>query len=278
MDAEHWHVAHHPRGPLARYARRLVAYGMAGGQPGTHLGMPSGALTLVVSLDEPLRLTDPGRAETTSRETCLAGLDTRATVIHHDGSWRGVQLDLRPSAPRAFFGVPAGELARSSVELAEVLGATADRLRDRLQDATSPQDALRLVDAAFDRPTDGGRARPEVAEAWRLIGVRGGRVRVAEVARHVGWSVRHLEQELSREVGLRPSEVVRLRRFESAHRLVRDPAIRLADVASRCGYADQAHLAREWRTFTGESPSSWRRRELAYVQAIDTDLALPSSP
>ncbi|MBY6365703.1 hypothetical protein HQ604_00785 [Rhodococcus corynebacterioides] len=36
---------------------------------------------------------------------------------------------------------------------------------------------------------------------------------------------------------------------------------RLADVAARCGFYDQAHLAREWRALAGSAPSVWRRDE-----------------
>jgi AraC-like DNA-binding protein len=45
----------------------------------------------------------------------------------------------------------------------------------------------------------------------------------------------------------------------------------LADVAADCGYADQQHLAREWRALAGCSISTWLDEELPFVQdAVDT--------
>ncbi len=31
----------------------------------------------------------------------------------------------------------------------------------------------------------------------------------------------------------------------------------IAGVAAQCGYFDQAHLIRDWRQFTGLSPTNW---------------------
>jgi AraC-like DNA-binding protein len=45
-------------------------------------------------------------------------------------------------------------------------------------------------------------------------------------------------------------------RFDRAIRLALDGA-RLADVAYRAGYADQAHLSREVRALAGLSPSEY---------------------
>ena len=40
----------------------------------------------------------------------------------------------------------------------------------------------------------------------------------------------------------------------------------LAEVAAECGYADQAHLAREWSELAGCSPTTWLREEFPFLQ------------
>lgn len=277
MDGRHWHTEHRPAGPLGRYATRAVAYGMSGGPPGRHVGMPSRSLTLVVALDEPLTITQPDEDGTTRLASCLAGLATRPTTIHHEGRWRGIQLDLRPSAARALFGIPAAAIVERSHELGDVVGPVAVELRERLQSTHSAPEMFAVLASTFAaRWDETALPRPEVAEAWRVIASARDAVSVAGLARQVGWSVRHLQHEFRAEVGLTPSQVLRLRRFERAHALVRHPDRRLADVAAAAGYADQAHLAREWKSFTGMTASAWRTQELAYVQAMDQDLAVAS--
>jgi AraC-like DNA-binding protein len=56
-------------------------------------------------------------------------------------------------------------------------------------------------------------------------------------------------------------------RFEQAvDRLKRRPVTRLADLAADLGYADQAHLTREWQALAGCSPRQWMAEELPFVQ------------
>jgi AraC-like DNA-binding protein len=69
------------------------------------------------------------------------------------------------------------------------------------------------------------------------------------------------------ECGLAPKEYQRVARFEASRAVVgRRP---LAEVAAVCGYADQAHLAREWAALAGCPPSTWLREEFPFLQDLD---------
>jgi AraC-like DNA-binding protein len=275
------HYSHSFAAPLDRYVRLAVGYRHAGAAPGVHVGLPSGALTLVVPFGEPLVLSGGGLPWPTPFDGVLAGLATAPTLIHHDGHQHGLQLGLTPAGARAVFGMPAAELAERSVELEAVVGRVAGSLRDELEGyATWPARFAaveRVVRALMNRSEGRRDAAPELSEAWRLIRHGHGLTPVAVVASHVGWSSRHLEQRFRGEFGITPKSAVRLIRFERSVAAARDPRRRLADVAAECGYADQAHLAREWRDLAGRPPSRWRvEDDLAFVQD-DAEAALAAS-
>ncbi len=265
------HYTHTFGPPLDRFVTLAVGYRYAGGPPGVHVGMPSGALTLVVPFDEPLRLSGAGLTAPTPFDGVLAGLATGPTLIHHDGHQHGLQLGLTPSGARAVFGMPAAELAESSVQLEDVVGRVARSLREELEGYATWAERFAAVERVarglMSRHEWGRDAVPEVGQAWRLIRRGGGRTPVAGVASDVGWSTRHLEHRFRSEFGITPKAAVRITRFERSVDAARDPRRRLADVAAECGYADQAHLAREWRDLAGLPPSRWRvEDDLAFVQ------------
>ena len=73
-------------------------------------------------------------------------------------------------------------------------------------------------------------------------------------------SVRTLQRVAHRTVGMPPAAMIRRRRLqEAAQRIRDDPDAVLADVAAELGYADQAHLANDFRTVLGLTASSYRR-------------------
>ena len=111
----------------------------------------------------------------------------------------------------------------------------------------------------------GSRLPGDLAHAWGVLAARRGRIRVAELAREVGWSRRHLVNRFVGEFGLAPRDVARLHRFGVAQTHARS-GVPWAEVAASAGYADQAHLAREFRVLAGQSPTQWRAESFPIVQ------------
>ena len=262
-------VPHRPHPALRGLVADAVGYAQEGLAPGTHRGLPSPTLTLVVTLDEPLDVAaHPDPAQAPGRyDALLGGLHTTPALIRHPGRQSGLQLSLTPLGARRLLGAPAGELAALDVHPADVLGPAGTELVERVRAAHGWAARFTAVEEVLRRAAGAVDPAPEVAEAWRLTVAGGGRLRVAEVARRVGWSERHLTTRFRAETGLGPKEAARVVRFDRARRaLAARPRPDLAGLAAATGYADQAHLTREWRAFTGLSPLRWLAAEIGFVQ------------
>jgi AraC-like DNA-binding protein len=273
-----------PSARLRPYIAHYSGYRLAGVEPGRHRGLPSPYLTLILTLDDPLMLAahpDPSQ-QPASYDALVGGLHTRPATIVHDGRQSGVQVSLHPLGAPVLLGVPAGELAGADLPLDAVLGAAAEPLRATLLEEPTWPARFRRLNRAFEQLMDGGPGRsrvdragrdtPELAEAWRLLRRTGGRIAVRDLAHHVGWGERHLLDRFRRDVGLTPSQVARVVRFDLARRRLfgtaRSGALPcLADLAADHGYFDQAHLAREFRDLAGCSPTRLLAEELRFVQA-----------
>ncbi len=259
-----------PAPALRRYVSTYHGYRQDRGEPGTHQGLPSRNLTLVLSLAEPVEVVgmpDPA-ARPEGFQALVGGLHARPAVIAYDGLQYGIHVDLTPWAASALLGVPAGALAGGVFHLAEVMGAPGRELLERVVEAPDWAARFGALDAVLlARVGPPPRVAPEVAHAWDVLCASGGKTPVAAVAEEVGWSRRHLAQRFGAELGLSPKTAARVLRFERSRGLLvsrRRP--RLADVAATAGYADQAHLTREWREIAGLPPTEWLAAELPFVQ------------
>jgi len=70
----HEHVVGRVSARLAPFVSSLHGYPIEGLPVGTHVGLPSRSLTLVLSLAEPLQMSVPGEPERVSIASVLGGL------------------------------------------------------------------------------------------------------------------------------------------------------------------------------------------------------------
>ena len=273
------HCGRAPAQPLRPYVAWYTGYRQRGMPPARHRGLPSPFLTLIFTLDEPLTVLahpDPGQPPG-DFGTLLGGLHSAPALIAHGGAQSGIQVALRPLGARALLGMPAGELAELDVPAETVLGGVCAELRARTLTAVGWRDRFAVLDEILLRLAGQWRTgrpqppAPEIRWAWCQLLKSGGTMRVSDLAAGTGWSGRHLASRFRTEIGLTPKTAARVIRFSRARnflvRHIADQEHRLADLAAACGYFDQAHLAREFRSLAGCPPSQWLTEEFRNVQA-----------
>jgi AraC-like DNA-binding protein len=256
-----------------------VGYQSQDAVPQLHRGLPSPYLTLIFSLDGPVvggETPEHARSRDAHRtEIVVGGLHQRPVYVLQPSHETGVQMAVHPLAARALLGVPASELTQMD-HGADVLGAAAVEMHERLREQESWPRRFEML-AAFlrQRAEDAGRCaevRPEVAEAWKWMAWHGGAGSLDGMARHVALSRRQLTTLFRQEVGASPKQVSRVMRFERAQRVVTRAVADgsppdLSQIAARCGFYDHSHLVRDFRQYTGLSPSGWIAEEHRNIQA-----------
>ncbi|MBP2368776.1 helix-turn-helix domain-containing protein [Pseudonocardia parietis] len=256
MDAEY--VPARPPAALRRYVLRYLGYREHSPVPVRRRQAPAAGVALILGF-HPMTLSGPALGP--ARAAAFAGAMSDTWVLtEFTGPQAGVQVDLTPLGMFMLLGgqvLPTGGVPALDQLSDPVLAA----LPDRLAAAPGWAERFALVSGVLaDRLLDvrARRPAPEVVHAWDRLAATGGRVTVGRLAAETGWSRRHLQARFSAQVGLAPRTAGRVLRFAAASRLVGGGRIPLAEVAVTCGYADQAHLSREFRALAGTTPSSYR--------------------
>ena len=170
-----------------------------------------------------------------------------------------VQVDLTPLGAARFFGGEAKDLTGQVIDMASTrpFGERAESLHDQLFCTPGWDTRFNLVER-FLAPRFVHAARAPVWAAWAHLAAG---LSVAETARRIGWSTRHLSTRFRNETGVRPITAARMMRFRRARILATSKdATGWTDVAAAAGYADQSHLIRDFREFAGSTPASWARQ------------------
>jgi AraC-like DNA-binding protein len=184
------------------------------------------------------------------------------SVVEGDCAPSYLEVWLAPLGAYRLLGLPIEAISGQIVDLADVFGASGRRLGERLREAPAWHQRFALLDEALLRRLERGpRPSPEVARAWQRLVTTAGAAPIGRIAAEVGWSHKQLITRFRQQIGLAPKTAARLVRFEGVLRRLDAPrSLDWGQVAADAGYADQAHLIREFRQFTGTTPTDFLAR------------------
>ncbi len=194
-------------------------------------------------------------------ELLLVGTMTRAAVFDLPQGWfLGVRF--RPGMAPSLTHLPGKESVDQRLPLAEVWGAKAIHLSERLLVSSSIKESIALIEAELTaelKNQSGNRRSANSAQrVLQWAEEARGIVRVDDLADLSGLSTRQLRRLCLDLTGLTPKQLCRAIRFRYA--AVQAQLARRgewAQVALDCGYYDQAHFINEFRALSGLTPSEY---------------------
>ncbi|MCU1613119.1 MAG: transcriptional activator FtrA [Frankiales bacterium] len=244
---------HRPSPTLAPFVDYLwtVDWDRRGAPPHVQRILPNPALHLSF---------EPGRS-------CVTGPARSAFTYELRGIGRVVGVRFRPggarpwttSAMSAYAGreLPVATLTRLATPDLDVTG-----LRAAVQDAPDASTAAVLVDDALARHRpDPDPMVDRVADLVAAVDAEPGIRRVEQLADRAGLGVRSLQRLCADWIGIGPKELVRWARLHEAAGRAASGPVDWAALAVELGYADQAHLVRDFSRVVGEPPARYARAQ-----------------
>ncbi|MCP2177289.1 helix-turn-helix domain-containing protein [Williamsia maris] len=204
--------------------------------PGASTVRPDGCMDLIVDGSRIFVAgpdTVPQRHETTEPTTLTA-------------------IRFAPGIAPLVLGVPAAQFRDRRVDVADISAAMASGWEEFVATSPTPGNALEALAARAVAHAGGvpGWIPPTVTA------VRTG-ASVADVADRLGLSARQLHRRCVDHFGYGPKMLQRILRVDDAMRSLR-AGTALSDTAHRHGYADYAHMFRDFRSVAGAAPTDFR--------------------
>ena len=171
---------------------------------------------------------------------------------------------LYPYAIPRLFASPAADFTNISPELDDVFGLEGKLLEEEMATALSNADRVGIVSRFLEtKLANSRRGIPDIYRAIDSIIHSAADVRIADLAREHGLSIRQFERKFKEFAGLNPKLYSRVMRFQAATRYKLDGVRDLTEIAYACGYYDQSHFINDFRRFSGYTPKEyfWRDAE-----------------
>jgi AraC-like DNA-binding protein len=235
----------HPSNDLADLIEHhwTVAWDLAGRLPDMQETLPHPSIHLVFESDQ----------------AWIHGVVTGRFARPLIGRGRVVAVKFRPGAFRPFLKASVSTLTDHVIPATEVFGpsvtALARCLRGLEEDAAVAlaEDLIRRHRPPEDSNVElAGRIAEGIARDRSAL-------KVDDVARRWGLSVRTLQRLFREYVGVGPKWVIKRYRLHEAVERAAAPDVTWPDVARDLGYADQAHLIHDFTTIVGRSPATYAR-------------------
>jgi AraC-like DNA-binding protein len=185
----------------------------------------------------------------------MMGLLNRPVRLHTSGRFEVIGIRCFPWAVFDLLGLPSGAAEVHVFEhpLAQLHPRLEQWLRAGQMEAALAELSRVLLEARSQLDGTLSRAGLAMREA-------NGSLPVSEVAAKAHATVRTLERKFRHASGHTVKDVSGLMRFEQVrNRLWQQPRTSLAALAQELGYTDQSHLSREFKRYSGMTPSAFAR-------------------
>ncbi len=244
-------------------------YYLEGVPPYARLMLPAApAPLLIVNLGAPFLIragTDVDAVE--YADGCAVTTPTRAWEFSYPTPTRSVGVHFRPWGLAPFLPMPAAELCDRPATVEQIWGQPAiAALRHRLTLADAPYEMLMVLEEELVRRLRVIDGLDLVRQMSSAVAATGGTVPIGDIGVAARASSTYVAKRFKAVVGVTPKRLARSYRFSSTVLALDVTApIDWGDVAAGAGYFDQAHFVREFREFTGLTPTRYaevRRRFL----------------
>ena len=266
-------LSRRPIAPLARFVETVWTSARGAGLPhAREWGLPTGRADLVIPLDGQRLWRYAGAADRIGRGFAggvLQGAQQVAALRDTSRASVVVGVHFRPTGLAAFWAEPAHAFAGLTIALDELWPGFADRLREPSAAGAAsdaPEARLGRLEQALLQRLRADAAADALAD-WAVPQLAAGAA-VGAVQRASGLAPATFIARYRAACGLAPKRHAGLMRFQALLRDAGPAAPSWAALAADAGYADQAHMTRQFARWAGMTPGQYRRDATAFATHV----------
>jgi AraC-like DNA-binding protein len=166
-----------------------------------------------------------------------------------------IMINFMPCALFKLLKIPMYELIDQPLNGSDLLGTELSSLNERLSASNNYDEMIMLIQRYLLKKVNSLKKTLPIDRVLQSLSTNINTVGIDQLANLSCVSTRQLERQFNERIGMSPKLYFRLDRFSKAWNL-REwyPNVSWSIISHQCGYADQTHMIRDFKQFTGVTP------------------------
>ncbi|HEU4553649.1 MAG TPA: helix-turn-helix transcriptional regulator [Chitinophaga sp.] len=250
-----------PSDPLKPYIRYYYLFVSDAAAAFEDTVFPSGDMEVIFNLGAGTWEAGAGSQFRKNPPVELWGQITKPLPIRSKGRHTMLGIRFLTHAAACFFNDEMGIFNDRVSDLSDIIGQPVKSLHAQLLETTAAAKRIALVEQfllqRLRRNEKRSGSHHKVAHILTSIRNNAEATSISNIASQHGITPRYLQKLIYQHTGLSPKSFNKICRFQQSLQLITRGSTSLTAIAYDCGYFDQSHFIRDFKSFTGLTPSAY---------------------
>ena len=233
-----------------------------------HKLLPVHNIDFIFNLSSPIEYTVGGKTIPISTDFHFNGIRNKYYCVQQTGRLRVVGAAFFPTGLFPVVKRPVSEFTHETIKLDSVISNFSDELLEKVATMPTNREIVTTVETALADLVDiSSTPDQDVQSLFRAFSFS--RDNIGDFCVHYGISQRKLERLFNKYIGASPKLFQRINRF---NRIIRQLQMQKEGTLTACAYEndffDQPHFVKEFKSFTGATPTEFLRQQNSIKQVL----------
>lgn len=235
-----------------------------------HKLLPVSNIDLILNLSSPIKYFNNGKTEIVAKDFHFNGIRDKYHIINQTGVIRVVGISFFPTGLFPILKMPISEFTNKTIELDLIIKGFTEDIVNKINIKDSIPEVIKIIENTLVEIVDVSLIpRKEIYEILYLYDKNICDLSINDFCKQYGINQRKLERMFNKYIGISPKLFYRINRFgKIVNSLKKANNDSLTSLAYNNNYYDQTHFIKDFKLFTGITPTEFLEQNSSIKQII----------